>query len=67
MGIRTPPHRARRNLDEEFDMVGNQPVLQTPSANLTLAFTEVARLPLTPEVEKIIVHLKAAQVQVNEI
>jgi hypothetical protein len=57
----------RRNLDEEFDMVDNQPVQQTPSANLTVVFNELEKLPWTLEVKKIIAHIKAAQVQVNKI
>ena len=48
-------------------MVGNQPVQKTSSANLVVIFNELEMLPLTPELEKIQVHIKAAQVQVNEI
>ena len=38
------PLRWGRNLEEEFDMVGDQPVQQTPSANLTIVFNELAKL-----------------------
>ena len=48
-------------------MVGNQMVQKTPSANLVVIFNELEKLPLTPEIEKIQAHIKAAQVQVNEI
>jgi len=60
------PPRNQRDLEEAFDMVGNQPVYQTPSANLAVAFNELAKLPHTPEVEKVQAHIIAAQVQVNE-
>ena len=61
-----PPPLAR-NLQQEFLMVDNQQVEQTPSANLAMATHELARLPPTPEVLKIQALLKAAQVQVNNI
>ena len=47
-----PPHH-QRNLEEAFDMVGDQLVYQTPSANLTVAFNEHDKLPHTLEVEKV--------------
>ena len=47
-------------------MVGDQPVYQTPSTNLAIAFKELDKLPHTPEVEKVQAHIIAAQVQVNE-
>jgi hypothetical protein len=47
------PPRPRRNLQEEFDMVEDQPVHQTPSANLAVAFNELEKLSQSPEVEKI--------------
>ena len=47
------PPRHQRNLEEAFDMVGDQPVYQTPSANLAVAFNELDKLPHTPEVENI--------------
>jgi hypothetical protein len=56
----SPPHQDR-NL-EEFDMVGDQPVHQTLSANLAIAFNELEKLPPTPEVEKVRAHIIAAQV-----
>ena len=42
----------QRNLEEAFDMVGDQPVYQTPSANLAVAFNKLDKLPHTLEVEK---------------
>ena len=47
-------------------MVGNQPVYQTRSANLAVAFNELDKLPHTLEVEKVRAHIIVAQVQVNE-
>jgi hypothetical protein len=46
-------------------MVGDQLVQQAPSANLTVAFNELEKLPQTLEVEKVRAHIIAAQVQVN--
>jgi hypothetical protein len=34
-------------------MVGDQPVHQTPSANLAIAFNELEKLPQTPKVKKV--------------
>jgi hypothetical protein len=48
-------------------MVGNQSMQKTSSANLIVVFNELEKLSLTPELEKIQAHIKAAQVQVNEI
>jgi hypothetical protein len=42
-----------RNLQEEFDMVGDQPVHQTPSTNLAVAFNELEKLGQSPKVKKI--------------
>ena len=47
-------------------MVGDQPVYQTPSANLAVAFNKLDKLPHTTEVEKVRAHIIATQVQVNE-
>ena len=47
-------------------MLGDQPVCQTPSTNLAVAFNELDKLPHTLEVEKVQAHIIAAQVQVNE-
>ena len=47
-----PPHY-KRNLEEAFDMVGDQPIYQTLSANLAIVFNELDKLPHTPEVEKV--------------
>ena len=60
------PSRHQRNLEKAFDMVDDQPVYQTPSANLTVAFNELNKLRHTPEVEKVRAHIIDAQVQVNE-
>ena len=60
------PPCLQHNLDEAFDMVGDQPVYQTPSANLAVAFNELYKLPHTLEVEKVRAHIIAVQVQVNE-
>jgi len=40
-----PPH----NLSDAFDMVGEQPVYKTPSANVAVAMANLDRLPDTPE------------------
>ena len=64
---RSGPPPLARNLQQEFLMVDNQQVEQTPSANLAMAIHELARLPPTLEVLKIQALLKAAQVQVNDI
>ena len=56
------PSRHQCNLEEAFDMVGNQPVYQTPSANLAIAFNELDKLPHTPEVERVQTHIIATQV-----
>ena len=62
---RGPPHH-QRNLEEAFNTVGNQPVYQTLSTNLAVAFNKLDKLPHTLEVEKVRAHIIAAQVQVNE-
>ena len=54
-----PPLLAH-NLQQEFLMVDNQRVEQTPSANLAVATHELARLPPMPEVLKIQALLKVA-------
>jgi len=41
---RGPPCH-QRNLKEAFDMVGDQPVYQTPSANLAITLNELDKLP----------------------
>ena len=48
-----------RNLQQEFLMVDNQQVEQTPSVNLAMATHELARLSQTPEILKIQALLKA--------
>ena len=37
------------NLDDAFDMVGNQQVFKTPSANVAVTMENLDRLPDTPE------------------
>ena len=37
------------NLDDAFDMVGNQQVFKTPSANVAISMVNLERLPNTPE------------------
>ena len=54
------PSPLAHNLQQEFLMVDNQQVEQTPSANLAMAIHELARLPPTPEVLKIQALRKAA-------
>ena len=57
----------QRNLDEEFLRVEGHDVFRTPSANLVVAANELARLPQTPELTKVVAMLKAVHYQVNEI
>ena len=57
---RSPP-RHQRNLEEAFDMVDDQLVYLTPSANLAITFNELDKLPRTPEVEKVRAHIIPAQ------
>ena len=57
----------QRNLDNEFVCVDGHDIYKTPSANLAMATNELARLPQTPEVAKVVAMLKAAHCQVNEI
>jgi hypothetical protein len=61
------PHHTRRNLMDEFNMVGDQPVHRTPSANIAVAFNKLDKLGQTPEIEKIHTYLMAVKVQVNDI
>ena len=56
-----------RNLDKDFLRVDGHDVYKTPSANLVVAANELAQLPQTPEVAKVVAMLKAAHCQVNEI
>ena len=55
------PPPLTHNLQQEFLMVDNQRVEQTPSANLAVATHELARLPQMLELLKIEALLKAAQ------
>ena len=52
------------NIDDAFDMVANQQVFKTPSANVAIAMANLDRLPDTPEYQgvrtNIRVHLIAA-------
>ena len=43
-------------------MVGDQPVYQTPSTNLAIAFNELDKPPHTLEVENVHAHIIDAQV-----
>ena len=43
-------------------MVGDQLVYQTTSANLTIAFNKLDKLPHTLEVEKVHAHIIATQI-----
>jgi hypothetical protein len=43
----------RRNLEDEFNMVGNQSVKKTSRANLAVIFNELEKLPPTPKLKKI--------------
>ena len=56
-----------RNLNEEFLRVDGHDVFKTPSANLAMAANELAHLPQTLELAKVVAMLKAAHCQVNEI
>ena len=60
LATRGGPPPLAHNLQQEFLMVDNQQVEQTPSANLAVATHELAKLPPTPEVLKIQALLKAA-------
>jgi hypothetical protein len=55
-----------RNLEDAFDLVGNQQVFKTPSANIAVAIASLDRLPEGPEVDAIRNYLKATAVQINE-
>ena len=57
----------QRNLDDEFVRVDGHDIYKTRSVNLAVAANEIARLPQTPEVIKVVAMLKAAHCQVNEI
>jgi hypothetical protein len=61
------PPRSYYNLQEEFDMVRDQLVHHTSSANLVVALNELEKLGQSLEVEKSRAHDLAVQVQVNEI
>ena len=54
------PRQLHRNLDDEFVRVDGHDVYKTPSANLAMAANELAQLPQTPEVTKVVAMLKAA-------
>ena len=61
------PRQLQHNLDDEFVHVDSHDIYKTPSANLAMAANELAWLPQTPEVAKVVTMLKAAHCQVNEI
>ena len=47
-----------RNLDDEFVRVDGHDIYKTPSANLAVAANDLAWLPQTPEVTKVMPCLK---------
>ena len=47
------------NLDDAFDMVGNQQVFKTPSANVAVAMANLDRLPDTPEYQGVRTNIRA--------
>jgi hypothetical protein len=47
------------NLDDAFDMVGNQHVFKTPSANVAVAMANLDRLPDTPEYKGVRTNIRA--------
>jgi hypothetical protein len=47
------------NLDDAFDMVGDQQVFKTPSANLAVAMANLDRLPDTPEYQGVRTNIRA--------
>lgn len=58
----------RRNLGPEFNVVGNAPVHETPTANIAVAMEKLKQLPPnTPGVGEIQEFLAAAEDQVNEL
>ena len=61
------PRQLHRNLDDEFVRVDGHDIYKTSSANLVMAANELARLPQTPKVAKVVAMLKAAHYQVNDI
>ena len=61
------PCPLQRNLNDEFVRVDSLGVYKTLSANLVVATNELAWLPQTPKVAKVIAMLKVAHCQVNEI
>jgi hypothetical protein len=50
---------APHNLSDAFDMVGNQQVYKTPSANVVVAMANLDRLPDTPEYQGIRSNIRA--------
>ena len=57
----------QHNLDDEFVRVDGHDIYKTPSANLPVAANELAWLPQTSKVTKVIAMLKVVHCQVNEI
>jgi len=47
------------NLDDAFDMVGNQQLFKIPSANVAVAMTNHDRLPDTPEYQEVRTNIRA--------
>ena len=47
------------NLDDAFDMVGDQQLFKTPSANIAVAMVNLDRLPDTPECQGVRTSIRA--------
>ena len=52
------PRQLHHNLDDEFVHVDGHDVYKTSSAKLAVAANELARIPQTPEVTKVVAMLK---------
>jgi len=48
-----------QNLDDAFDMVGNQQVFKTPSTNVAVAMANLERLPNMPEYQDVRTNIRA--------
>ena len=61
------PRQLQCNLDDEFFCVDGHDIYKTPSTNLAMAANELAWLPQTSKVTKVVAMLKVVHCQVNEI
>ena len=61
------PHQLHHNLDDEFVRVDGHDIYKTPSTNLAMVANELAQLPQTPKVTKVVTMLKTVHYQVNKI